>query len=127
MGETRIVLDEAYLDLAERRKPGLKAALLAVRVPDFTPPPGQVALLYREWRRLAGPPSPQTSCGRRAVVAPFVSSRLRACGECPGRPTCSAWASGDCHGRAYLRRPQACCPLDPPRWRPEKPPNDVCR
>lgn len=128
MGETRIILDKAYLDLAERRTPGLKAALLAFRVPDFTPPPGKVAFLYHEWRRLISPPSPREPCGRRTDVpadapgaprpAPptFLAGRLRLCRSCPSRSVCAVWASGDCHGRAYLGRPLACCPLDPPRW-----------
>lgn len=45
-------------------------------------------------------------------------SRLRTCNECPGRPSCAVRSSGDCRGRAYLRRPLACCPLEEQRWSP---------
>jgi hypothetical protein len=49
----------------------------------------------------------------------FLAGRLRECQTCPHRPSCAVWTFGDCHGRAYLNRPLACCPLDEPRWKPE--------
>jgi hypothetical protein len=57
--------------------------------------------------------------GKREQMKKYYYDRKEICESCDQQEDC--WKRFSCRPSCYLKKPNACCPEDPPKWKPVLP------